>query len=49
VTILGGSVIDIKISERIVILEIRRMLSLRQRSAPMGRYRKEDVWLEESK
>ena len=48
VTILGGSVIDIKISEWRVILERRRMLSFWQRSAPMGTYRKEDKLLEES-
>ena len=47
-TILGGSVIDIKISEWRVILERRRMLSFWQRSAPMGTYRKEDKLLEES-
>jgi hypothetical protein len=48
VTILGGKVIDIKISEWRVILERRRMFSFWQRSAPMGGYRKEDVSLEES-
>ena len=48
VTILGGSVIDIKISEWGVILERRRMCSFWQRSSPRGKYRKEDVSLEES-
>jgi hypothetical protein len=49
VTILGGSVIDLKISEWRVILERRRMCSFWQQSSPMDKYHKEDVSLEESK